>query len=230
MTSPPDVGAIDAVMFDWGGVLFTWQPAALIQSVWPHLAPHEAGAQRLAQQVFQSFVPGSEWSEFDRGALEPDEVGARIAARTGIPRADLRHLLEAIPQHLMPVESTVQWLEALHAQGVPLYFLSNMPRPFMHFLLARHGFLARFRGGVFSCEVGQVKPNPDIFHTVAQRCGLQPERTVFIDDHAHNVQTARSLGWRAVQFMDAGQCRAELSALGWLPGDATGSNAGNIAG
>lgn len=226
MTGRPGEAATEAMLFDWGGVLFNWQPVALIQSVLPHLAPLEADARQLAQQVFQSFVPGSEWSEFDRGALEPEEVCARIAARTGLPPADLHRLLESIPPHLAPVPSTVQWLDELHAQGVGLYFLSNMPRPFMHFLLARHGFLTRFRGGVFSCEVGQVKPNPDIFHTVAQRCGLQPERTVFIDDHAHNVQTARSIGWRAVQFKDAEQCRAEVLARGWWPSASTGAAAG----
>lgn len=111
--------------------------------------------------------------------------------------------------------ATVAWLEALDAHGVPLFFLSNMPRPYMHFLLARHGFLKRFRGGVFSCEVGQVKPNPDIFHTTARRCGLRPERTVFIDDHPQNVQTARSVGWRAVQFQSVAQCQAELAMQPW---------------
>ena len=60
----------------------------------------------------------------------------------------------------------------------------------MHYLQSRHAFLGCFRGGVFSCEVGQVKPNPDIFHTVAQRCGLQPERTVFIDDLPQHHQSA----------------------------------------
>ena len=215
MSGLPAAGAIDAVVFDWGGVLFTWQPAALILSVWPHLVRDEAQAQQMAQQVFQSFVPGSEWSEFDRGALEPEVVCHRIAARTGLPVADLQRLMQAIPPHLAPARATVAWLEALDAHGVPLFFLSNMPRPYMHFLLARHGFLKRFRGGVFSCEVGQVKPNPDIFHTTARRCGLRPERTVFIDDHPQNVQTARSVGWRAVQFQSVAQCQAELAMQPW---------------
>lgn len=219
IVEPADIGA---VLFDFGGVLFNWQPPVLIQSVLPHLARNETEALDLAQRVFQSFVPGSEWSEFDRGALSPEEVCAQISARTGMPAADLHRLLEAIPPHLEPVQPTVQWLEELHRQGVPLYFLSNMPRPYMHFLCERHAFLQRFRGGVFSCDVGQVKPNPDIFHTVAQRCGLRPERTVFIDDHPHNVQTARSLGWRAVQFQSAAQCRAELTRLGWAPRTAMG--------
>lgn len=207
----------EAVLFDFGGVLFNWQPARLIQTVWPHLARDDAQALSLAQAVFQSFVPGSEWSEFDRGALPADEVGRRIAARTGLAEADVHALMAAIPPHLAPVQPTVGWLEELSEQGVPLYFLSNMPAPYRDHLVAHHGFLQRFRGGVFSCEVGQVKPNADIFHTTAQRLGLNPARTVFIDDHPRNIETARALGWRAMLFTDTGQCQQALAAQGWLP-------------
>lgn len=206
-----------AVLFDFGGVLFNWQPARLIQTVWPHLARNDAEALELAQAVFQSFVPGSEWSEFDRGALPADEVARQIAARTGLTQADVRILMDAIPPHLAPVAPTVRWLEALADQGVPLYFLSNMPAPYRDHLLAHHGFLGRFQGGVFSCEVGQVKPNADIFHTTAERLGLEPARTVFVDDHPRNIEMARALGWRAMLFTDAAQCQQALAEQGWLP-------------
>ena len=70
---------------------------------------------------------------------------------------------------------------------------------------------------MFSCDVGQIKPNADIFHTAAAQFGIEPALTVFIDDNVHNIKTARDLGWRAVQFVDAVQCEAELAERGWLP-------------
>lgn len=212
----PDKIPPQAVVFDFGGVLFNWQPARLIQSVLPHLAGSDEEALGLAAAVFQSFVPGSDWSEFDRGALTWDETRDRIASRTGLRPADVDSLMAAIPPHLAPMADTVAWLHALAESGVPLYFLSNMPRPYAEFLQREHAFLNRFVSGVFSCDVSQIKPNADIFHTAAKRFGVEPERTVFIDDNVHNIKTARSLGWRAVQFQDAGQCQAELAALGWL--------------
>lgn len=210
-----DAGA-QAVVFDFGGVLFNWQPASLIQSVLPHLAGNDQQALDLAGLVFQSFVPGSDWSEFDRGALSWDEVRERIAARTGLASDDVHALMEAIPPHLAPIEATVAWLKDLSGAGMPLYFLSNMPRPYAEFLQREHAFLDHFISGVFSCDVGQIKPNADIFETAASRFGVSPASTVFIDDNIHNVKTARALGWRAVQFADAAQCRAELANLGWL--------------
>lgn len=205
-----------AVVFDFGGVLFNWRPLSLIQAVLPMHAAGEVEAARLAQAVFQSFVPGSDWAEFDRGALEWDEVSARIARRTGLPQADVHRLMEAIPPHLAPMVDTVAWLERLAASGMRLHFLSNMPAPYARHLAASHAFLGLFHSGVFSSEVGQVKPDEDIFHTAAERFGVAPDRAVFIDDHPANVATARQLGWRAVQFRDAGQCERELKALGWL--------------
>lgn len=208
--------APEAVVFDFGGVLFNWQPLSLIQSVLPGHARDEAQAAALAQAVFQSFVPGSDWAEFDRGTLAWDDVSERIARRTGLPQADVHSLMAAIPPHLAPVAGTVAWLERLAAAGTRLHFLSNMPAPYAQHLQQAHGFLRHFHSGVFSSEVGQIKPNEDIFHTAAERFGVAPARMVFIDDHPRNVEVARTLGWRAVQFKDAAQCEGDLRQLGWL--------------
>jgi putative hydrolase of the HAD superfamily len=206
-----------AVVFDFGGVLFNWQPRVLIQSVLPHHAGNDEQALALAAQVFESFVPGSDWSEFDRGALSWDEACARIATRTGLPSADVHSLMAAIPPHLAPLADSVSWLQRLADAGTRLHFLSNMPRPYADFLQREHSFLGLFHSGVFSCDVSQIKPNADIFHTAAAQFGIVPELTVFIDDNVHNIKTARELGWRAVQFVDAAQCQAELAERGWLP-------------
>jgi len=205
-----------AIVFDFGGVLFNWQPSRLIQSVLPQHAGNDEEALALASRVFQSFVPGSDWSEFDRGALSWDEVSARIAGRTGLPQQDVHALMEAIPPHLAPMQATVDWLHRLSNAGACLHFLSNMPRPYADFLTREHAFLRQFRSGVFSCDVRQIKPNADIFETAARQFGEEPSNIVFIDDNIHNVDAALSLGWRAVRFVDAAQCQAELAERGWL--------------
>ncbi|MFT3858827.1 MAG: HAD family phosphatase [Aquabacterium sp.] len=205
------------IVFDFGGVLFNWKPAQLIQSVLPAHARNDAQALALAAEVFQSFTPGGDWSEFDRGALSWDEVAARIALRTGVPEADVQALMAAIPPHLAPMRETVDWLHALADDGVRLHFLSNMPRPFAEYLTREHAFLGRFISGVFSCDVGQIKPHADIFVTAAKRFDAQAHELVFIDDSIHNVHAALNQGWRAVQFLDAAQCRRELAERGWLP-------------
>jgi len=93
MTSPQPVTegrSPQAVVFDFGGVLFRWQPLVLIQQVLPHLAGSDEQARDLAAQVFQSFAPGSDWAEFDRGTLPWDAVRERIVQRTGLRADDVR--------------------------------------------------------------------------------------------------------------------------------------------
>jgi putative hydrolase of the HAD superfamily len=210
-------GPCEAVVFDFGGVVFNWKPVDLILALWPHLAKTPEDAQALAVSIFQSFVPGSDWAEFDRGSVRQDELVCRLAQRTGLAESDLHQLVDAVPAHLVPLAATVDWIERLARAGTRLHFLSNMPHPYADYLLREHAFLKHFRSGVFSWEVGQIKPEAAIFDTAAQKFGLDPTQCVFIDDHTGNVAAARQLGWRAVQFFEAAQCERELTELGALP-------------
>lgn len=206
------------LVFDFGGVLFRWQPLLLIQHVLPDHAPDEAAARRLADTLFQSFVPGSDWSEFDRGRLTLDDLLPRLAQRGGLPQAAVGRLVDAIPAHLEPQAAMVDLLRRLKEAGERLCFLSNMPAPFARHLSRSHAFLGWFDDGVYSCDIGQVKPEPGIYRHCEQALKLEPARTLFIDDHPVNVEQARALGWQALHFKDAASCEAGLQAAGCLGG------------
>lgn len=206
-----------AVVFDFGAVLFHWQPLTLLQQCVPELAPDDAAARALAAQVFESFTPDSDWARFDLGRIAEDELAQRIATRIGVQAAQVRRVIDAIPPHLQPQPATVALLRRLHAAGHRLYYLSNMPVPYADHLERENDFIAAFSDGIFSGRVGLVKPHAAIFELAEQRFGLQPADTVFIDDHAGNVQAARARGWQALQFVDAAHCAADLQAAAWLP-------------
>lgn len=65
-----------------------------------------------------------------------------------------------------------------------------------------------------SCEVGLRKPDPRIYLLTCQALSVQPEACVFLDDNLANVQAARELGMSAVLVGDdPRQALAELDAL-----------------
>jgi putative hydrolase of the HAD superfamily len=206
-----------AVVFDFGAVLFHWQPLALLLEVVPELAPDEAAARALAASIFQSFTPDSDWAQFDLGRLDEATLAQRIAVRIGAQPQQLRRVIDAIPEHLQPQPEVVALLQALRAADHRLYFLSNMPVPYAAHLERANPFLADFHDGIFSGRVGLMKPHPPIYELAEQRFRLDPPRTVFIDDHAGNVEAARARGWQAVHFTGAPGCRAALRDAGWLP-------------
>lgn len=196
------------LVFDFGGVLFRWQPHDLLARMLPQHTATPQATQELVDLFFENYR--GDWGEFDRGTVEPPALAERIARRTGLTTAQIHAVIEAVPDELAPIPGTVELLHRLHALGRPLYYLSNMPAPYALHLERTHPFLGLFRGGVFSSRVGLIKPESEIFVHTAQVLGLDPAQTLFIDDVAHNVEAARAAGWRAIRFVDAPALEAAL--------------------
>ena len=202
-------------VFDFGRVLFDWQPEALLQRVLPARVVDEASAAHWVAQVFQSY--GGDWGEFDRGTVEPDALVQRISQRTGLAPAEVRAVVDAVPASLTPLPASVDLLHRLQQPGRAMFFLSNMPAPYADHLEREHAFVRAFSDGVFSARVQLIKPEPAIFDMASQRFGVAPGELVFFDDHPANVAAARAAGWQALLFSDAAQAEADLRAAGWWP-------------
>ncbi|WP_428420108.1 HAD family hydrolase [Methylibium sp.] len=205
-----------AVVFDFGGVVFRWRPLSLLQQVLPRHAGDDIAAQALAERIFQGFRPGSDWAEFDRGTVEPEGLVTRIAARTGLAADELRAVVDAVPMHLEMEPKTVALMRALREAKHPLYYLSNMPAPYADHLERQHEFLSWFEAGLFSARIGLIKPEPAIFERAERDFGIDPARSLFIDDHAGNIDAARAAGWQALHFTGPDACETALQSLGWL--------------
>jgi putative hydrolase of the HAD superfamily len=75
------------IVFDFGGVLFDWQPQAFTA----RLLPDRASTAHAAQALVVAFVQGhgGDWGEFDRGTIAAALLAGRIAWRTGLALADV---------------------------------------------------------------------------------------------------------------------------------------------
>ncbi|MEY4756291.1 MAG: hypothetical protein RJA34_1189 [Pseudomonadota bacterium] len=203
------------IVFDFGAVLFTWQPADLLRTRFPEWVDAAGNAPALAQAIFHH----EDWQAFDRGTSEQDHVVARTAERLALPHDDLHGLVSGIAQRLEPMQGTIDLLKGLvqrreSQQDVRLYFLSNMPAPYARILEDLHDFIEDFDGGIFSGDVSHIKPEPAIYQLLQDRYSLAPERTVFVDDLKANIDAARAQGWHAIHFQSPEQLKQELAALG----------------
>lgn len=66
---------------------------------------------------------------------------------------------------------------------------------------------------VFDDEDGISKPGERIYQLTLARLNMQPGETIFVDDRAENVETARRLGMHAIHFKDARQAIREIEAV-----------------
>lgn len=186
------------IVFDFGAVLFDWQPTRLIEKFFPQLATSAQATHTLAHGIFSH----PDWWQFDRGMLTLHDVVERTIARLHLPRDAVQALMHRQGERLTPIADNVRVLHSLRAPRdagrCKLYFLSNMPQPYARVLEQRHDFIAWFDGGVFSGDVKLAKPEPAIFELLAQRYGLQERHTLLIDDAAVNIEAARAQGWRGL--------------------------------
>jgi putative hydrolase of the HAD superfamily len=199
------------VVFDFGGVVFDWKPAAMVRAHFGDDLQGFDSPDALARAIFSH----ADWHAFDRGERALDEVIAQTAQRLAIGHANMHALMAYIGEQLQPIATTVQLLGDLQARrkagkGIRLLFLSNMPAPFARTLEQHHAFLDCFDGGIFSADVLLAKPQPEIYQLLAQRYQLEAARTLFIDDHGPNVQAAAAMGWQTLHLTDPAQLRGQL--------------------
>lgn len=187
------------IVFDFGAVLYDWQPVQLVAQHFPERSATPAQARELAIALFDH----ADWKGFDIGTVALEAVISRTALRLDLPEASLRDTLAPIGEQLAPIDCNIELLAGLREQrdsqgGIKLYFLSNMPAPYARALERRHEFLQWFDGGIFSSDVQLGKPDPAIFRLLASRYQLAGADTLFIDDSLANVQAAGALGWQTI--------------------------------
>jgi putative hydrolase of the HAD superfamily len=193
------------IVFDLGGVVVEWLPERLLERFIADV--------QMRASVRKEILGHDDWLALDRGTLEADEAVKRFVGRTGIDRALICELLDAVAPSLVPKEDTLGLIRALRAAGHPLYYLSNMAHAGFDWIERHRDFWALFDGGVVSCRVGMLKPEPAIFQHMLAKYGLPPNDAVFIDDVPENVAAATALGMSAIRFTDAPACARALRAL-----------------
>jgi putative hydrolase of the HAD superfamily len=190
------------IVFDLGGVVFNWQPDAIINSVCD-----DADTRNLVRrEIFEH----ADWVELDRGTIALQQAIDRGAIRTGLPVALIERLLAAVPLFLTPIQATIELIHDLYGTTNRLFVLSNMHLASIAYLEERHGIWDMFDGIVISSRVQMVKPEHRIYEYLLRRYQLEPAATVFIDDMAENLAAASSLGIRTIRFIDSDQCAHEL--------------------
>ncbi|PLX38395.1 MAG: 2-haloalkanoic acid dehalogenase [Hyphomicrobiales bacterium] len=198
--------AFDAVIFDVGNVLIDYDPHYLYDKL---IANPEDRNRFLAE------VCTPNWNEKqDLGRSFAQGIGERLAL---FPQHE--KLIRAYDERWQemvrgPIEGSVALLEELAAAGMPLFALTNYSREKFAETLERFPFFSHFRDIVVSAHEGVVKPDPYIFDIAIKRFGVDPARTLFIDDRFANVEAARVAGLEALHFSSPEKLRADLSALG----------------
>ncbi len=175
------------VVFDLGRVVFAQDPA-------------KSTAEFKQFFSYVSLTPMPQfWTDYDMGVLSFDQVAEELAAYRGVEPEFAREMITIAIGKQESIRPTEKLIDELKAAGYKLYVLSNMSREFIDFLRKQKVY-ENFDGDVVSCEVGIVKPMPEIYDLLLERFDLNPAETIFIDDRKENVDAAAEKGIATFHF------------------------------
>ncbi len=195
---------IEAVLFDWGGVLID-DPA-------PGLMDHCARALGVPVEDYTR-VHNQHAEEFQKGLMEEAVFWQRICdgLQCSMPRQPSLWG-EAFRAVYAPREAVFALAGRLREAGYRTSLLSNTEKPAMEFFLEL-GYDV-FDALTFSCAQGAAKPEREIYEIAARKLAAAPSRCVLIDDRLDFVARARSAGMKAILYRNLEQVTQELAALG----------------
>src|SRR5450631_2183907 len=155
---------VDAVVFDLGNVLISWDPHPAIAKA----VGQEQATRFLADQGFDFMA----WnSQQDAGRSWDGGEQVAVSSHPHWEEAIRGYRANFGDSLVGAIEGTVQILRELHAAGMALYGLTNWSEELFPVARTRFDFLSLFDDIIVSGEEGVAKPDPEIFEILHKRVG-----------------------------------------------------------
>jgi len=201
----PGPQPIEAVLFDFGGVLSTSPFGAFERYEQAHGLP--AG---FIRSVNATNHLDNAWARLERNELGFDEfceVFGRETADAGAS-VDARELFSMLTGELDPdmVEAVRRCGERFKTGLLTNNFVTLADRRVTE-------VLSLFDVVIESSVVGVRKPDPRFYLLACDKLGIRPEQAVFLDDLGVNLKSARALGMTTIKVTDTSAAIAELESV-----------------
>ena len=197
---------MENIIFDVGQVLVKYDWETYLDSFG---FPKEE-RDTIAKAVFLSDV----WNERDRSSQDEQYYVDEMVKAAPQYEKDIREVMRRSNETVEKMDYAETWVKYLKDKGYHVYILSNYATDTLNRTQEQLPFLKHVDGAVFSCQVKQIKPEPDIYQTLISRYHLNPEKSVFLDDRKENCEAAEKFGIHTIQFHNFKQAAAELEKMG----------------
>lgn len=183
---------IKNVIFDVGKVLVEWDPIG---------AMRELGFdEETARAVAAATTETADWNENDRGAWSDEEILAKLISNAPARKKEICTFWENVGKAISQYPYAREWIRRLKKKGYGVYILSNYGKWTYENTLEDLSFIEDVDGAVFSYQVKQIKPEPEIYQSLLSRYELNAKECVFIDDRQENIEAAKRQGMEGIVF------------------------------
>jgi putative hydrolase of the HAD superfamily len=204
-------GMIEAVIWDFGGVLTT--------------SPFEAFARFEKERGFPIDIIRNTnaanhlenaWAKFERAEVDVDTFDRLFAEESRQFGAEVRgkEVLPLLQGDLRP--EMVEALKRIKATCKTGCITNNLPANAMGSSSGRTLYVAEvmalFDHIIESAKIGLRKPDPRIYRMMIEALKVDPAKCVYLDDLGVNLKPARDMGMTTIKVVTAAQALAELEA------------------
>ena len=192
---------IKNIVFDIGNVLVKWDPEGILKHVFPH-----EDLPLLHKKIIQSET----WRDLNLGKITEEQAILSYHKSLNIEKKKFVELFAYVKESFTPLEGSFELLEHFYKKNTAIYSITDNVHEFVSYLKNRYDFWDKFKGAAVSAELGVMKPSKEIYLYLLHTYKLIPEETLFLDDLMQNVEGARAVGMKALQFTNAEKCKEDL--------------------
>ncbi len=197
---------IKNIIFDFGGVLMDWDPRYFFKTYFN---------DDEKMEWFLKNIAIDEWNaEQDRGRSLKEGTEILVEKHPDWKKEIRAYYDNWTTMLKSDIPENVEVLRKLEGK-YELYGLTNWSEETFPFALENYDFFQLFENKiVVSGTEKLIKPNKEIFEVLLKRYDLKAGESVFIDDNAKNIATAKNLGFITIHIKPEIDLGEELRNLG----------------
>jgi putative hydrolase of the HAD superfamily len=194
---------IKAIIFDLGGVVFRDGTKYAIQEMKEKL--------QFSEKLGNELLLGEPASDFRKGLLTPEQFWKYV--QTKIPPQIKANKIRSIwYTNYVAFPGSFELIKELSSK-FKLGIISGNIKEKVEYLDEKYNFRKYFDVEVYSFDLQTTKPDRLMWEKALELLNLDAEECIYVDDNPESVDTANSLGFKAILFKDASQVRKELADL-----------------
>lgn len=199
--------AIKNIIFDFGGVLMDWNPRYFYKDYFN---------DDEKMEFFLRNIATDEWNaEQDRGRSLAEGTEILVAKFPEWEKEIRAYYDNWITMLRSDIPENVAVLRKLEHSEYDLFGLTNWSAETFPYALENYDFFKIFDGKiVVSGTEKLIKPDPKIWEVLLERYNIKANESVFIDDNAKNIETAKNLGFVTIHITEETNLAEELRNLG----------------
>ena len=212
MTVTSNESKVDAVLFDWGGVI-TVPPGPIVEKLYRQIDVDQ-DQLRLRRKAYRDDDPDSQFARLERGELSLEAY--LTWSRQDLPGAETIWDPESahfLFRHLTVVPEVVERIYQLKERGFLLGLLTNNIAEAWPTVNDGLPIDDLFDVVINSAFVGMRKPEHRIYVHALEKLGVRAEHAVFLDDNRVNLEAARACGLNVVEVKQPVAALEKLEAV-----------------